>query len=613
MSETNKKNLIETIISDLKDNWVLISVSIILFWVLKFLIILLINSENLSTFYLIFWCSLIITVVFLSLVILITSCLWKTKKNYIEKELPIKCAECRHCKNDGLSFHKLINYNDLLAFEEQIGFNKKNAKKCEVLAYTVDCLNDRAPSDEAENSSRKIVEKIKRRNIEAGVRYLTFFYKGDIPSDNTTHYKGEWYKLPSDAFDFDMHSNIGFDVMIYSIYNEDGENKKYGFYCLNFPAEDDDCSTEVFSTWEKCNLHSKCAKNVEHSVYRQMNDDDVNKFYRELKTYSQVKNSRVVNISPQDNHNLTAISQANIGNSFKISILNPVAQSRIIIVVLITLLSTLPDIIQDGSEDWEVSILLLLGYFGIFGALLFILHKNLFLDIFKQEKPNRHFIEPNVCLYQHFCCVNSFLNNNKNEIRYPLPDPTCEHYGIVSEEWLNNYEKNYTEGQIWVVSYGLMNEAQGDESEKIVRANLRKGIEYYQFYTLVEGFSEVGINIDIIKNKMLEGLNDKEKARMHFIPLERRKENFTFVSSLTSIVIFVDNNTQSDENIRGFIYTEYDRQDDMVNPELINPAVFYKMPQCIASKYYKRLEGLLMHLNASNQKAQIKNSLILGV
>lgn len=183
------------------------------------------------------------------------------------------------------------------------------------------------------------------------------------------------------------------------------------------------------------------------------------------------------------------------------------------------------------------------------------------------------------CIYHNnLCCANVLLENTNGE--FAIDNKTCRNYKLIQEKQFNNKEKNFAEGQIWVVSFNLDSEIIQDESAHIVRENLAKGIKYIQFVcTDINNRSFKGNKKIFEKN-----LNEKQRQNIEYVSITHNDNQFDYIFRLTQMVLFV----KDDTIMEGYFHLRAENSDKGI----VRKPIFFRMPFCMEDSYFKILSNL---------------------
>jgi hypothetical protein len=178
------------------------------------------------------------------------------------------------------------------------------------------------------------------------------------------------------------------------------------------------------------------------------------------------------------------------------------------------------------------------------------------------------------------CCVNEYIKALKSNDKVKdiiMSQGVLDKYKLVSVSEMNKKEKefrtqNTKNRQIWVFSYNLSTEILGDESQSIVKENLKKGIQYHEFVIYND---ETSGEVDKNTTKLMQSISVNSRQNIHIEHISESNDFNNILSYLIGSIIFVDNNKpQSYFSLRGD------------NIDKSNP-IYFKMPNCMNEKYYK--------------------------
>jgi len=187
------------------------------------------------------------------------------------------------------------------------------------------------------------------------------------------------------------------------------------------------------------------------------------------------------------------------------------------------------------------------------------------------------------------CCIDDFgmeLIKSGNGIVEITKNKFLNDYKLILESKMNELEKNFSEKliehpqrEIWIFSYNLKTEVLSDNSQKIAVENVNKGIKYVYFHTNNDNEQK---KIEDNKHILYSYINeDKRNTHIKFIPLEDNNIiGLDIFDHLVGSIIFI---SPSEDNL---IKSYFSLRGNLGN----NRPIYYKLPSCMNSKYYKYFE-----------------------
>ena len=178
------------------------------------------------------------------------------------------------------------------------------------------------------------------------------------------------------------------------------------------------------------------------------------------------------------------------------------------------------------------------------------------------------------------CCVKEYIKSLKqsDKIRdLVLSNTMLKNYKLISTADMNAKERNFVtqkdNGEIWIFSYDLSSEILGDESQKIVIENIKKGVKYVEFVIYK---NETKKDVDKNKNALLQKIPIKYHSNISFKQINESEEVINILPHLLGSVIFIENNNkvQSYFSLRG-------------DGSKKNDPIYFTMPYCMNNEYHE--------------------------
>jgi len=197
-----------------------------------------------------------------------------------------------------------------------------------------------------------------------------------------------------------------------------------------------------------------------------------------------------------------------------------------------------------------------------------------------------------VCDYDQSkeCCVNEYIKTLKDSNKVKdmvMSKEVLDKYKLVTELEMNKKEKefgnqNANNRQIWIFSYNLSTEILNDESNSIVKDNLKKGIQYHEFVIYND---ETSSDVDNNEQILRKSIPPKSQQNLLMEHISESNDFTNILPYLIGSIIFIDNNKpQSYFSLRGD------------NIDKNNP-IYFKMPNCMNEKYYKYFKSKITNNN----------------
>jgi hypothetical protein len=163
-----------------------------------------------------------------------------------------------------------------------------------------------------------------------------------------------------------------------------------------------------------------------------------------------------------------------------------------------------------------------------------------------------------------------------------------EDYRLTSEKEMNKTERKFgnhirTQSpngntEVWVFSHDLSTEVLGDQSQKIVKRNIEKGVRYVEFYYDHERNRNYTINN---MNKFKTNLKTKFRDAVTFVPLRSSENSLDILPFLLGSISFHKDCSQA-----GCFEHEMKSFFSLRGGEKAEP-VYFNMPSCMSKAYFK--------------------------
>jgi len=192
------------------------------------------------------------------------------------------------------------------------------------------------------------------------------------------------------------------------------------------------------------------------------------------------------------------------------------------------------------------------------------------------------------CKYgEYVCCAKLALDTIQGDYDLVLDKNIAQQYNLYTEKEIIELESNFDKGEVWIFSYDLTTEVLDGTAQNMVKANLKKGVVYREFY-IADDMNSYG-SAEFNRKKMEKWYESSRihnnQERLFFYPYNNPNSMLNYMFALFGIVLYIEDVNNAD-SIQAYFSLR------STNSRVKKP-IYVKMPHCMTNKYYRILYSII--------------------